>query len=1239
MRKLNIKSAEESDIVFHDHAPVGWRLGTNKPWVIAGLVGFVLGFIVLFFTSQPKVSTPFVTSFIDLLDPKSSWVLASIRATGLLSFLLSALFVLALTVLLHQLFYATVNSSVRELYRLRHPTPEEIKDRREQADELSEDEINKPVKETIRFYRTFKPQRPWGLPTPPFFQESIFKRLLWRLSFFLFLVMLVSNTWLFTYFFKLLQGTAATDLPPTFNSVYIVAILSRLACLFVGASTLLQYFYHDFSVRIGRFMSSYIRYFYPALVSIAIISFVFSKLGQFDAFFIELVREPGQLALFSVLFFPVSIAVIWFGPAYSYFTDQRFAHREDSYSTLHALLSGSQSWWRRWLAPFGWLVFHVRLFLRGDRVFRRLEPPRYYMPLNITKVPPPSVSFTMMRDLLGLFYIFTLISICHKIYFDNVQSSSIITDALPLASLVLVLIYWLSAKTAFRRSEKPQNRAKRIVSAPARFQPFWVRPIYKLRDRSVYKPIGRKFYYVRQQWPFWIGVAALLCFIVFLALTFANSGQENEWYVPFWYFLIFLYASLFFFAAVTLFEPFYKRYTFDKEMLLDQNKKLSAYHPVVKEEENLTCEPDKPKYAPYVYVAPYPDDDAKDGKQREAPPIAGHSPQAKRPPGAWDLIADAIGYTTIQGILLLIAIAVGIFALYFLACLISDQSLSGDFVQNLNPLNVYLLLVNGFIAFIFFVGRWLLVLEQIKIYRFHEKAAKSPMIKGKRKSKAEKQKTGKKYNAISSKHFYQGFVVVLGLLAFSYYGNHYHEVPYRAAEAQAERIDLAEYTERFLNRLESGSDSTKTGRQAPVFLIAADGGGLKACYWTMLHLYQLDSLGLYNDNVFLTSGASGGNMGLSMYTLLKAKLHGKPRTEYLREIKAAIDAIGAENFLSGDFTGLITRFPVNFLPNLPDWNTSELEDRAEAMARAYYKIAGTPEGPFSYEVNRKAPYSKLWEHTDYALPLFITNTTRAEDGMRGFVHPLANRDLAPGMVDLTFNDTLALSFPDAAFLSNRFPIMSPAGRIEGRGHFVDAGNSDNSGISTIMHFLRYMQARASGPDSIPVFGRFFDNRPLVLISIRNDKNRFVRDQFYAEKDTLNRNFRRSELSANSNAAINSGLAGVAYSWDDHLLAEAPARRSVISNFHRINLPFRLDEAGVHAALGGELRMTKLDERVESINDAINTALGCKSGEKCFAVAPPLGRLMAKPSLDYMKAMVGHPDNAKVYRDLRRLAEE
>ena len=95
----------------------------------------------------------------------------------------------------------------------------------------------------------------------------------------------------------------------------------------------------------------------------------------------------------------------------------------------------------------------------------------------------------------------------------------------------------------------------------------------------------------------------------------------------------------------------------------------------------------------------------------------------------------------------------------------------------------------------------------------------------------------------------------------------------------------------------------------------------------------------------------------------------------------------------------------------------------------------------------------------------------------------------------------------------------------------------------------------------------------------------------------------------------------------------PKKLGLVDEYHVIDLPFRLDETDVHLALGGELNDRRLSAKVDVINSRVNTALGCVEGEGCFAVAPPLGRLMARPSVEYMRLMVKYPDNRAVFEGL------
>jgi hypothetical protein len=89
---------------------------------------------------------------------------------------------------------------------------------------------------------------------------------------------------------------------------------------------------------------------------------------------------------------------------------------------------------------------------------------------------------------------------------------------------------------------------------------------------------------------------------------------------------------------------------------------------------------------------------------------------------------------------------------------------------------------------------------------------------------------------------------------------------------------------------------------------------------------------------------------------------------------------------------------------------------------------------------------------------------------------------------------------------------------------------------------------------------------------------------------------------------------------------------LLDTFLTVNLPFRLRPTQVYRSLGGEFRDTTLDKRIQEINRRIHVPLGADS---TYIVAPPLGRLLAKPSRDFMGRMLWHEDNVERFRWLTR----
>ena len=559
----------------------------------------------------------------------------------------------------------------------------------------------------------------------------------------------------------------------------------------------------------------------------------------------------------------------------------------------------------------------------------------------------------------------------------------------------------------------------------------------------------------------------------------------------------------------------------------------------------------------------------------------------------------------------------GLSLLILVVLLLVPYEKAYPFISHVNTVNIYILLVNGLIAGITLVDRFTRIRSKVhKMY--HNDAAGI---------------------SIAARSWAIILVIVLPvMMILRGQGNTYHEVPY-TTNTPTEELTLEDYTADFIDNLQK-KDTT-----SPIILIAADGGGLKAATWTMLNLRKLDKMDLYEDNVFLMAGASGGSLGQGLYTYMKAQDFDET------QIQNIIDILGNSNFVSGDLTGVMTRWPYNFIPQIKGWKwPGSTQDRMEAMAETYFDIIQKENGqptqssnPWSYSALREVPYNALWTQRDKNevphLPVFITNSARAEDGVKAWSHPFKPTSfIGAGAVDLssyqlTGKPTSYISFPDALFLTNRFPIMSPAAKIKGKGHFIDAGAVDNSGLETLIQFLTKMKAEAEGgTEQFEAFFKEVERRGIKVISIRNARGRYIEDLYTAQiSSALEKTNRKSELSAFFGAVVSAGIYGKPKVIDEIVYTGEGQKLFSIRDFLTIDIPFRLAPAMVENHFFREIEKNTFEEIKEDIvrgNQEIDEVYG-----RPQVVEPALGRLLSKPSQEYMKRMLDHPFLVDQYKKL------
>ena len=324
--------------------------------------------------------------------------------------------------------------------------------------------------------------------------------------------------------------------------------------------------------------------------------------------------------------------------------------------------------------------------------------------------------------------------------------------------------------------------------------------------------------------------------------------------------------------------------------------------------------------------------------------------------------------------------------------------------------------------------------------------------------------------------------------------NDNHQVQTIAADPQHEPRDVvAALDDWLLARCVKSSDrqslpeNCKQKQNAaadyPIILVAAEGGGMRAAYFTDLVLEELRARSSeFEKHLFLIVGVSGGSVGAAAYA---AALHaGLPKPV---DAAHAPDVMALqEDFLSPTIRAL---FPGDFLARF--WPGSGLAglDRARGLETAF-------SGAFAENTShlvadkRKADLHKVGFQEIYSpgsvlnVPALMLMTTDVSSGHRMAVSHVKmpdppeqdpkqdqadcrpRGDLAATVQTTDFTPrlwTLSEEMPKkdlpldtAAILSARFPFISPAGRLPCNGsprRFVDGGYFENSGTTTVLDVI------------------------------------------------------------------------------------------------------------------------------------------------------------------------------------------
>ncbi|HNE27810.1 MAG TPA: hypothetical protein PLW66_01510 [Saprospiraceae bacterium] len=383
-------------------------------------------------------------------------------------------------------------------------------------------------------------------------------------------------------------------------------------------------------------------------------------------------------------------------------------------------------------------------------------------------------------------------------------------------------------------------------------------------------------------------------------------------------------------------------------------------------------------------------------------------------------------------------------------------------------------------------------------------------------------------------------------------------------------------------------------RKIPVFLLATQGGGSRAGYWTsqLVSRLNLETNGKFRRHLFAVTSASGGSSGfgatLGMWKFLDE--HPDLSPEEIRAIQEGFAAkMYQRNYLSGAFYQIFvgeigTRIKRLFTRKAYNRNYTHRMDECVAFGEAIKQGLANPAPsgkPFFEEIKARIatffkhgnidpiiqvgarqvpnylirPYLNYWYKSDRSLdaslPLYFPITMNIQSGRSGYASPVR-------MDSAVFIDTIdivaeaeqnqdarsgpgSVSMVDASQLSQLFPLMNAYTYIPGCGNFIDGGLFENQGFTLMSRLYEWLEARLKTlPDDV---------RSKVSIHVISLINGSIRPDT-SSGPVEEKNKRISQLKAVMRAVSFSGIAGRATWWTDYMKNRVPA-----GNFHEIVLQY------------------------------------------------------------------------------------
>lgn len=315
------------------------------------------------------------------------------------------------------------------------------------------------------------------------------------------------------------------------------------------------------------------------------------------------------------------------------------------------------------------------------------------------------------------------------------------------------------------------------------------------------------------------------------------------------------------------------------------------------------------------------------------------------------------------------------------------------------------------------------------------------------------------------------FLLVLALIFFLPHNNNHALAKLKDSSLDSQidqRLPDSLYFKEWLNYKLDNHLLFEKDSVIPVFLVAAEGGGIRACYWTsqVLKKIHLAHPEIYN-NTFAVTGASGGTVGLSFfynYIFEKSK-QGAPALNS-PEFYAPLDTITASDFLTGVTYGFL--FP-DLMQRLLPWPIRSF-DRAAFLNKSF-SLAFARHTYVNEERSTLLDQSILtpWlkDGQPYRRPVILFNSLYVEEGQKAIFAPYKiSKDYYEDALDVLDATKMLVPMKEGMVSSARFPAITPPGlmmqRVNGKeekfGHLVDGGYFENTAVQTAQQTVMMMKS-------------------------------------------------------------------------------------------------------------------------------------------------------------------------------------